>query len=329
MALIFKKFLCFCRRYLVFFLLLFSLVLLTVNARLSASFLDGLNLFITSVLPALFPYLFLKAIFSGLSATTKIASTFSPLLNVAFKTNGMVSYAFLMSIISGYPIGSKTVSDLYQNKILSHTEAVRASVLCSTSSPAFLISCVGNFMFKSTLFGALIYAVNVISAITVGVLYRFYKPNEKPTLKKSSISVIKYDNLIYDTVYSSVISTLIVGALISLFYLFTEALVSLNVLTPIINGLSFIFKDEFLAKGVTFGLFEYTKGLKTIASSSIKLLSLPSACFLSSFGGLCVLTQSAVYLKKAKIKIAPFLLAKILSAILSFVLGLILSFLFF
>ena len=136
------------------------------------------------------------------------------------------------------------------------------------------------------------------------------------------------DNVLYNSAYSAVISTFVVGAIITIFYLLTQILYDLNILSPIVNAMSLLLGDENLAQGVVFGLFECTKGLKTLSLSSITYLSLPIACSLCSFGGLSVTCQSLSYLKKAKIKIAPFILSKIVSAIISFVIGIIFSLLF-
>ncbi|MBO5714163.1 MAG: hypothetical protein J6R83_01920, partial [Clostridia bacterium] len=79
----------------------------------------------------------------------------------------------------------------------------------------------------------------------------------------------------------------------------------------------------------TLGFFEITKGLKTVSNGGITLLSLPVSAFICGFGGISVIAQSVAFLKKAKIKTAPFVLAKTLSAIFSFIIGLVFSLVFF
>ena len=137
----------------------------------------------------------------------------------------------------------------------------------------------------------------------------------------------KTDNLLYESVYSAVISVLIVGGLITMFFLFTQALLRLELLTPVINLLDKILGKN-LGKGFVLGVFECTRGIKTIAENGITILALPLCAFLSGFGGLCIITQSIAYLKKAKIKTTYFILSKIVSAVLNFIFGLIISFIF-
>ena len=67
---------------------------------------------------------------------------------------------------------------------------------------------------------------------------------------------------------------------------------------------------------------------ESLSIGGITALSLPIASFVCGFGGLAVIAQSLAYLKKAKIKTAPFLFAKLTHAVLSTVYSVILSFLF-
>ena len=129
--------------------------------------------------------------------------------------------------------------------------------------------------------------------------------------------------------YSAVLSSLFVGAMITLFYTLTEVLITLKILSPITFLLEKIFNNQNLASGITLGFFEITKGLKTVSTGGITLLTLPVSAFICGFGGISVIAQSIAFLKKAKIKTAPFVLAKTIAAVISFIIGLIFSFIFF
>ena len=303
------------------------LLILCFGGNFAYAVSDGIALWAAAVLPALFPYLFLTAILSSLSVTNKIHKFLSPLTTKLFNVGGVCGYALLISLFSGYPIGAKTVGELREQGAISSAESVRAAALCSSSSPMFILASVGNLMFNSPLFGILLYLSHIISVFIVGIIFSFYKRKEKPlnappTHKKSS------DNLLYDGAYSAVISILIVGGLITVFYLLTEILSTLKILSPLTCVFTFIFGDEQVAKGLIYGLFECTKGLKTLSHGGITHLSLPVAAALCSFGGLSVIAQSIAFLKKAKIKAAPFLFAKVTQAAISAVIGVIFSLLF-
>lgn len=311
-----------------FILVAFSLVL-AFFGNFSYAVKDGLSLWVACVIPSLFPYLFITAILTSLSVTAKLSKGLSPLTEKVFNINGAVGYALFISLISGYPIGAKTVADLKNSNALSDTEAVRASAVCSTSSPMFLIGSVGSIMFNDKSFGLTLFLCHLFSVLINGFFFSFYKRKEKNTAKPFYFNNKALDNILYDGVYSAIISILVVGGLITIFYTLTEVLFSLNLLSPIIDLFTLIFNDQNFAKSIVFGAFECTKGLKALSSGGISIFTLPVALAISGFGGLSVIAQSVSFLKGAKIKTAPFLLSKVTSAVISFIIGLIVSIIFY
>ena len=189
----------------------------------------------------------------------------TPITSRLFNVGGNSGYALLLSVISGYPVGAKMVSDLKENGTIGNAESVRAACICSTSSPMFLISCIGGITFNSTLFGALLLFSHLLGCFSVGIIFSFYKRKEKPSFS-STDSVQKVDNILYQTAYSAVISSLVVGALITIFYLLTEILLYFNVLSPLTNLFNLVLGDQNASNGLVLGLFECTRGLKAFLS---------------------------------------------------------------
>ena len=310
---------------LLFLFLVFIAVFLCISGNLSKAVTEGISLWASCVVPSIFPYLFLTAILSQLYSTKKVAKLISPITTKVFNISGNAGFSFLLSILSGYPIGAKTVSELRLSNLLNDEESVRAACLCSTSSPMFLIGSVGGIMFNDKFFGAILFLTHILATLLNGFIFSFYKRTSTvASLNKTTNS--KSFNLLYDSAYSSVISILIIGSLITVFYLLTEILVKIGILSPFINALTLLTKNENLSSGIIFGIFECTKGMKAL-SILPKKIALPFCAFLSSFGGLSVIAQSVAYLKKAKIKTAPFLLSKVTAAVISLILGFIFSFL--
>ncbi|MBE7089435.1 MAG: hypothetical protein E7362_01365 [Clostridiales bacterium] len=311
--------------FLAFIFLVFISVLLCVDRRYSVSILYGIELWIACVLPALLPYLVISSILSSLKTTRLLALKLSGLSKRFFNTNGLVCYAFIISIISGYPIGAKIVSDLRLNKLISQTEAVRASALCSTSSPTFLILSIGGITFDSTTFGTTLFLCHILSAIITGFAFSFYKRGDKPTLLLDTPKSKTHEDVFSTSIYNSVISVLVVGGTIALFYLLTDVLLNLNVLSPFSFIINLAINNKSLSDGLLLGLFECTRGVKTLATAGITKLTLPITAFICGFGGLSVIAQSLTHLMKAKIKTAPFVFSKLLCAVINFILGLIIS----
>lgn len=308
--------------FILFLLLIAFSIILAFGKGYSKVVLDGLNLYLACVVPSLLPYFFITTILSSMQITSKISNKLGLVTKPLFNVGGAVGYAFFMSLISGYPVGAKIVSDLKEKGLISEGESVRASALCSTSSPMFLINSVGAIMFNNVRFGLTLFLCHILSSISVGVIFSFYKRKEKP-FDLPFINAKKVDNVLYESAYSSVISILVVGAIITIFYLLTFVLFSLGVLSPIVSIFSFVFGNEILGKGLTFGLFECTQGLKIISTLPNNFFAFPLSAFICGFGGFSVLMQSTAYLKKAKIKTAPFILAKIICAVINLILSII------
>ena len=232
-----------------FSLLIALSLIIALDKSYSSVVLDGVKLWFSCVLPSLFPYFFITAILSSLNATSKISNFCSPLTKKIFNVSGAVGYAYFMSVISGYPIGAKVVCDLKQKNLLSDAESVRASVLCSTSSPMFMISSVGAIMFNNRLFGVCLFLTHLICSVIIGFIFSFYKKDIKPC-QKSYLFNKRVDNILYESAYSSVISVLVVGGLITIFYLLTQVLYDLHLLDGIIYLLSLVLGSQNLATGL-------------------------------------------------------------------------------
>ena len=248
----------------------------------------------------------------------------------AFNLPGIVSYALFTSLVSGFPVGAKIVSDLKNNDLITETESVRASALCSTASPAFVICGIGA-AFSSSRFGIALFFTHFFSSIIIGIIFSFYKRKEKPAKKAREKAENRKtaDNILYECAYSAVISVLVVGGIITVFYVVTELLSLIGALTPIVGALTALTGDESAAKGLVFGMFECTKGIYALKAAGATKTAFVLAAAIIGFGGLSVIFQSLAYLKSAKIKTAPFILSKILGAAVNAMLAFVIYPLFF
>ena len=163
-------------------LLLFLLCLLfTAPARYAEACIQGMALWAKAVLPALFPFLILTGLLTKLGTAQKLADRLSPLTE-KIGLPGSAAYCLLVSLLSGYPVGSRTVADLYKGGAITREQAKRMSVLCSTSGPMFLVGSVGGAMFGSAAAGAVLLAAHLLAVI--GVYLALYFANRR---KKGNI----------------------------------------------------------------------------------------------------------------------------------------------
>lgn len=281
---------------------------------------DGIVLWAICVLPSLLPYFFLTAILTKLNVLTPIFNKFSFVTEKLFKLNGCALYAFFMSVISGYPLGSKLTADLFSLNLIDKQQAKKMSLLCSTSGPLFIIGAVGTGMFQNKTVGLLIFISHFLSAFICGLLFR--KVGDLTLNSKNFLPTEKSDNLLYESVYSSVISIMVVGGFVSVFYVISQILIDYNLLKPVEFVSSLIFKPFGISnnQAIAFsqGVIEFTKGAKLLSEISCSPLSISLTCFLITFGGVSVIAQSLAFLKKAEVSPLFFVSGKLIQAVISF-----------
>lgn len=328
-------------------LLLFLLcLLLTAPARYAEACIQGMALWAKAVLPALFPFLILTGLLTKLGAAQKLADRLSPLTE-KIGLPGNAAYCLLVSLLSGYPVGSRTVADLYKGGAITREQAKRMSVLCSTSGPMFLVGSVGGAMFGSAAAGAVLLAAHLLAVIGVYLALYFAKwrkernaptamqadrpptarqSNRPPTAPTSAAGVRlsrpDTDGILAASVQSGVLTVLCVGGFIAFFSVLMQALSDLHISAPLERLLSFPLSaagSEGAAAGLTAGLLEATQGCASIAASGAPL-ALPLCAFLVTFGGGSILAQQLAFLTGAGVKAGPFIGIKILQGIAAFLL---------
>ena len=275
---------------------------LAFPVRYTESVREGVSLWAISVLPATFPFLFLTALFTRNKCFSRVSACVSPIAGGLFAVSGAGGSAALLSALSGYPVGARAVSDLYLKGYLPKEEAFRTACLATTTGPMFLVGAVGARMFHSALAGWLMLISHLVAVWAVCVLLRIGK---KSAL--SSPAPVRGDGNISDLIYEAVISILCVGGAIALFYAFGQMLTDLGAFAGIENQ---------TVVGILRGLLEMTSGCACLAAE-VSPLSLATACFLVTFGGLCVIVQQWTFLSKTQIKLLPFLGVKLVQGALA------------
>lgn len=279
-----------------------------------ASCLKGLNIWAVSVLPALLPFFFLTTLIAKTGCADNLSTIFSPIVKHLFRCPKSTAYPFVMSMLSGYPVGCKILCELYENKQLSKSECKKAISFCSTSGPLFVIGAVGVGMFNSLKTGQILFISHILSAIILGAIFSF-KKTESLAIVDSQYKKTD-ENVLYESAYSTVVSVCVVATFIAVFFVFTDIACDFGLLKPFV----FIFKrfiGENNASAFCKGLIECTQGAISLSAINNGNLSVLLTSFLISFGGLSVIFQSAVYLKKAEISVIYFILLKLLHGVIS------------
>ena len=307
--------------FLIALILFFMAMLIIFPDKYTKSCYKGITLWGLIVLPSLLPFFFLTQLFTFTGVLNSLSRKATKLTYPLFKCSGLSLYAFLMSILSGYPVGSRIVYDLKSSGLITKGEATKIGLLASTSGPLFIISAVGIGMFNSKTIGIIIYVSHIISAVLVGLLFKNYSKEKSSNFTLFTCNT--QENILYTSIYNSVISAIIVGGFISVFFVFAEILQDAKILFPLEKFFEFIFSllggDSKTAKAFTIGLIECTSGAKQLSVLSNTKLSSSLTCALISFGGISIIMQSLIYLERAEVKPIIFILGKLCQTIFSFI----------
>lgn len=314
-----------------FILISFTICLVIFsNNNLSAA-KSGLVLWANSIVPSLFPFFVATELLSHTNFTYYLGRILNRFMKPLFNVRGEGSFAFIMGIISGYPIGAKIAANFRENNICSKEECERLLSFTNNSGPLFIIGTVGISMFGNSTIGFLLLITHLLASITVGFIFRFWKYNTKYTSvknssyvnSKDSISLSNIGGIIGNSISSSINTILLIGGFVVLFSVIISILQTsqlLDILSDCIKPLFSLLNipDEF-STGLISGILELTNGLSIVCNIPAKKLSINIVItsFLLGLGGISILLQVWSTIAKTDLSIKTYILGKLLHACFS------------
>ncbi len=270
---------------------------------------SSLTLCFKTVIPSLFPFFVLSSLLSTSGFVSLLSRALSPIMLPLFRVNGAGALPFSIGMISGYPMGAKITAELYTAGIVSKTEAERLLPFSNNSGPLFIVGAVGTGMLCQPAVGIFLYFVHVVSALLVGLCFRFYKTAAPVRSRPAPLSPTKERSL------TAMFSTAVVGSVTTILnvcgYIVLFATIT-DCITPFLN-----FLPPHASLSVK-SLLEVTNGSLEIAQSGLSLqLTLTWLSGFIGFGGICVMMQVAGILSGTNLSLKPYMLGKMLQGLFS------------
>ena len=143
-----------------------------------AGAVQGVELCLKTLIPSLFPFLFLSGCFSAAFSGGKQSGLrfFGKLFSLPAGTEYLLVPAFL----GGYPVGAQGVSQAYASGCISKNQAEQMLAYCSNVGPAFLFGILSRQFDKSSLVW-ITWAIQILSAWTAA---KFFGCGETQTYQK-------------------------------------------------------------------------------------------------------------------------------------------------
>ena len=131
---------------------------------------QGVELCIKTVIPSLFPFLFLSGIFSAAFSGTNGA--LFRLLGKVFLFPTHTEYLLIPAFLGGYPVGAQCVFQAYTAGLVEKKQAERMLAFCSNAGPAFIFGILSShFQRKALIF--MIWGIQLLNAWTAAKLFSY------------------------------------------------------------------------------------------------------------------------------------------------------------
>ncbi len=285
------------------FLLMLSVALNPSSPLKGAEY--SVKLCISSVIPSMLPIMVLNNILLMSGAFERSFGFAGKFFSKIFRLPQRSIAPIVTGLLSGYPTGAKTAGDLYDKGTISPSDYNRLISFCNCAGPGFVIGTAGTALLNSADTGRLLFVIHVISAFTVGIIFRFrgkgYDSSHNICSKSPKLPLA-------EAFTSSVESAVDTMGKICGYIIFFGMLMSK--IEP------FILKLPLALSVFLYGFFEMTGGISKTACSALSYpLKTATVSAILGWGGWCVHMQSMKYIKNKK----SYLTGKALQGMISFV----------
>lgn len=159
----------------------------------SKSCLNAISVWALNVLPMLLPFFIFTRIIVSICPPKK--SVLDKPFKKFYNTPNGSFLIFFLSVITGYPMGAKLISNMYENKYIDNDDALSTLSFCSISGPMFMIGTVGVSIFHSYKAGLIIMIANLLASIFNGLIFRKRIKSKQIYNKKEDNNFLKGSNL--------------------------------------------------------------------------------------------------------------------------------------
>ncbi len=288
------------------------LILFIINRELVFNTVGfSLDIWITSVLPALFPFFVISDILISYDVIRYIPKVIKNLFKKLFNVsdNGLV--VIILSMLSGFPSNARNIKNMYNSNKISKKEGEHLLYFTHFSNPMFILGTLVSIFLKKKELGLIIFISHYLPNIIIGIFLRKLNTNKLD---------INYNNDISNN-FGLVLTKSIRKSLDSVFNILGTLTVFLIISSLLINVFNFNNGISLLIKSI----LELTSGLKELSNFNLNnsYLVIASSCILS-FGGLSVHMQVINELSDTDISYSNFFIGRIIQVILSLVVSYIL-----
>lgn len=262
----------------------------------------GLDLWFSTLVPTLLPFLILSGFLIHSGLVRVLASLLYPILGRLFHISPEGSYACFTGFLCGYPVGAKVLGDLSRNHLIHPEEARYLLGFCNNVSPSFVITFLITEQLKegallpTTLF--ILYGMPLLYGFLTRPIYERRKRKVNFTDTKNASTVQINFELLDACIYDAVNTLLKLGGYIILFSVLAEITAHIKILP-----------SSLAAVGT--GILEVTNGIPKILNQFPRHIAYRILLPVTAFGGLSSMAQTSSVLKGSGLSMAYYGISKL------------------
>jgi sporulation integral membrane protein YlbJ len=305
------------RRYILYWGLVFILLCLIIAPKYTfEAAKEGLLLWSNVIIPSLLPFIIVSNLLIHFNLVHYISFIFKPIMKYFFNLPAAAGYAWVLGMLSGYPMGAKITADLLREKYITQKQAQYLLTFCNNASPMFVLGFVSVGILDVGHIGFYLLLILYLSSFITGVIFRFVYQIERPTLKNKKIyTLTKTQEPAFKVFDQCIMDGIDLIVRIGGYVIFFSIVLSL---------VSFIPIESLLIKNFLLGTVEISNGISLISKTSALLnIKIILVNTIIAFGGFSIHAQTASVLQNTNLSIVKYVFAKGINAFITFILTLL------
>lgn len=233
---------------------------------------NGISLCLNVLVPSLFPFMAAASFIVKSGLAQKLGRAFGGITKKLFGLSGCFAPIIILSMLGGYPVGAKGISELCRSGAVSEREAEKAALFAVCAGPGFIVSFVGSSLYNNKTVGLIILSAQVISVLATGLLVNICDRHRKEITENTKLT----------SSFSPVGSAIVESAVDS-----SKGILSICAFVVLFSALTGMIEpalDNNLLKGIVYCLLEVCSAVSKLS----ECCPLELTAFAIGFGGLCV-----------------------------------------
>ena len=269
-----------------------------------SSIIYALNLWVKTLVPALFPFFIISDILINYNITSYIPKFIKNFCKLIFNISDNMLTILLLSMVSGFPSNARNTRILYDNGDISIDEANHILIFSHFANPVFILLTIVGFFSNNQKLGIILLISHYGANFILGICFR-NKFKHNAISKFKEINNDNFGKIFIFSIKKAIDTILMICGIIVVFSMLSAI---------IVNTFSFNDYNEMIIKGFS----EITIGLQALSNLSIKLIyKAVIASSILSFGGISIHVQVLSQIVNTKINYIYFFIGRMYQMIIS------------